>query len=378
MNIQKVNRIIGAFLLFLISFGQECMLANEQKGSIWLDWTKETGSSLWTAEVNRFDVPPRAVIEVKGPKDCLIGIRVAGDQPTSIRGTLISPNPIYVINPKGVVVGSGADINNNNNIYPCPLPLDVANQKRLIKRKNLKLSIMAAFHCARWFSAEIKEGMILKVYPKEGVTKVGEVVAKDTNGISIYMRSYEGRTGYSVILYPSFLNYSYDEIQKLEIIALTNEEYQNEYSIYGFQILPSSHPLKNPISNRHSQENKTSVDRKTEKTKKEMEKAWKMAYDFVPTPGVERPSVSVTYYSSPLDVSSGIETLHEYLWLGNVMIGGLFQSFDIGIQNDSLIFKTQATASQLETLDGEHIDFPEMKEVESMPSGEFTHPHRKR
>jgi filamentous hemagglutinin family protein len=110
----KMKRIIVAFLLFLITTGQKHTLANEQQDSIWLNWKKETESSFWTAEVNRFDVPSWAVVEVKGPKDGLI--RVTGDQPTSIKGTLISSNPIYVINPNGVVLGAKASIKNNQKI----------------------------------------------------------------------------------------------------------------------------------------------------------------------------------------------------------------------------------------------------------------------
>ena len=109
-----MKRINVAFLLFLITSGQKYTLANEQRDSIWLNWKKETESSFWTAEVNRFDVPSRAVDEVKGPKDGLI--RVTGDQPTSIKGTLIFSNPIYVINPNGVVLGAKASIKNNQKI----------------------------------------------------------------------------------------------------------------------------------------------------------------------------------------------------------------------------------------------------------------------
>ena len=322
-----MNQILGAILSYLISSCQMHTLANEREDSIQLEWRKDTGSSFWEAEVNSFDVPSGAVVEVKGPKNGLI--RVTGDQPTSIRGTLISSNPIYVINPKGVVVGPGVTMNDNDNVYLCSYPLDVEDQKRLIesqerliKRKNLYLSIIAAFHCSRWFSAEIKEGMILKVYPKEGVTNVGEVVTKETNGLTIFMGSYEGTTGWAVI-YPRTLDYSYEEIKKLEIIALTNKEYGNVSSNYGFQIPPCSHPLKIPLINRQSQENKTSVDTEIEKRKKEMELAWKTAYDFVPGPGVERPSVSIECYSSPIDVSTGKKFMHEYLWLGDIRLGGL-------------------------------------------------------
>lgn len=108
--------------------------------------------------------------------------------------------------------------------------------------------------------------MILKVYPKEGVTNVGEVVTKDTDGLTIFMGSYEGTTGWAMI-YPRTLDYSYEEIKKLEIIALTNKDYGNVSSKCGFQIRPSSHPLKIPLTIRHYQENKSSVDRETEKRK---------------------------------------------------------------------------------------------------------------
>lgn len=189
----KVKRIIGAILLCLITSGQRHIIANEQQESIRLDWKKGTGSSFWEVEVNRFDVPSGAVVEVKGPKDGLI--RVTGDQPTSIYGTITSSNPVYVINPNGVVVGPGATINDN---------------------------------------------------------------------------------------------------------------------------------LKTPHIKRNSRKIETSGDKKTEK--KEMERAWKMAYDFVPGPGVERPSVSVKCYSSPIVVSYGKKLMKEYLWLGDIRFGGLSES----------------------------------------------------
>ena len=324
-----MNQILGAILLYLISSCQMHTVANEQEDSIQLDWKKETGFSFWEAKVNSFDVPSGAVVEVKGPKNGLI--RVTDYQPTSIRGTLISSNPIYVINPKGVVVGPGVTMNDNDNVYLCSYPLDVEDQKRLIesqerliKRKNLYLSIIAAFHCSRWFSAEIKEGMIVKVCPKEGVTNVGEVAAKDTNGLTIDMGTYTGWTSSGISLVARrTLDYSYEEIKKLEIIALTNKDYGNVSSNYGFQIPPCSHPLKIPLIIRHYQENKTSVDTEIEKRKKEMELAWKTAYDFVLGPGVERPSVSVKCYSSPIDVPTGKKFMHEYLWLGDIRLGGL-------------------------------------------------------
>jgi len=106
-----MNQILGAILLYLISSCQMRTLANEREDSIQLDWKKETGSSFWEAEVNSFDVPSGAVVEVKGPKDGLI--RVTGDQSTSIYGTITSSNPVYVINPNGVVVGPGASINDD-------------------------------------------------------------------------------------------------------------------------------------------------------------------------------------------------------------------------------------------------------------------------
>ena len=87
--------------------------ANERpRSSLQLEWKKKTGSSFWEAEVNSFNVPLGAVVEVKGPEKGLI--RVVGDQPTSIHGTLISTNPIYVINPNGLVVGPGVTITNTN------------------------------------------------------------------------------------------------------------------------------------------------------------------------------------------------------------------------------------------------------------------------
>ena len=106
-----MNQILGAILLYLISSCRMHTLANEREDSIQLDWKKETGSSFWEAEVNSFDVPSGAVVEVKGPKDGLI--RVTGDQSTSIYGTITSSNPVYVINPNGVVVGPGASINDD-------------------------------------------------------------------------------------------------------------------------------------------------------------------------------------------------------------------------------------------------------------------------
>jgi filamentous hemagglutinin family protein len=106
---RKMNGILGAILLCLITSGQRHIIANEQQESIRLDWKKGTGSSFWEAEVNRFDVPSGAVVEVNVPKDGLM--RVTGDQPTSIYGTITSSNPVYVINPHGVVVGPKGKIN---------------------------------------------------------------------------------------------------------------------------------------------------------------------------------------------------------------------------------------------------------------------------
>ena len=107
-----MNQILGAILSYLISSCQMHTLANEREDSIQLDWKKDTGSSFWEAEVNSFNVPLGAVVEVKGPEKGLI--RVVGDQPTSIHGTLISTNPIYVINPNGLVVAPGVTISNTN------------------------------------------------------------------------------------------------------------------------------------------------------------------------------------------------------------------------------------------------------------------------
>jgi len=262
----KVKRIIGPFLLFLITTFQRQILANEQQDSIRLDWKKDARSSFWTAEVNRFDVPSGAVVEVKGPKDGLI--RVIGNQPTSISGTLVSSNPIYVINPNGVVVAPGAIINDND-IYLCPYPFDFENQKRLIKRKNLYLFIIAAFHCSRLLSAEIKEGMIVKVYPKEGVTNVGEVVAKDANGLTIDMGTYTGSTssGISLVVRRT-LDYSYEEIKKLEIIGLTNKDYGNVSSNYGFQIPLVATPKRFLLSTGNLRKIKQVLIQKSKKEKK--------------------------------------------------------------------------------------------------------------
>ena len=138
------------------------------------------------------------------------------------------------------------------------------------------------------------------------------------------MGTYTGWTSSGISLVARrTLDYSYEEIKKLEIIALTNKDYGNVSSNYGFQIPPCSHPLKIPLIIRHYQENKTSVDTEIEKRKKEMELAWKTAYDFVPGLGVERPSVSVKCYSSPIDVPTGKKFMHEYLWLGDIRFGGL-------------------------------------------------------
>ena len=200
----KVKRIIGAFLLFLITTCQRQILANEQQESIRLDWKKDTRSSFWTAEVNRFDVPSGTVVEVKGPKDGLI--RVTGDQPTYIYGAITSLKPVYVINPNGVVVGPGTAINDN---------------------------------------------------------------------------------------------------------------------------------LKTPHINRNSQKIDTSVDKETEKRKKEMERAWKMAYDFVEGPGVKRPNwisqrggFSEIQETGDIYISYGNNALNDYIWLGVIRIGGLSENKD--------------------------------------------------
>jgi filamentous hemagglutinin family protein len=214
---RKMNQILGAILLYLISSCQMHTLANEREDSIQLDWKKETGSSLWETEVNRFDVPSGAVVEVKGPKEGLI--RVTGNQLTSIYGALTSSNPVYVINPNGVVVGPGATINDN---------------------------------------------------------------------------------------------------------------------------------LKTPHIKRNSQKIETSGDKKTEK--KEMERAWKMAYDFVPGPGVERPSVSVKCYSSPIVVSYGKKLMNEYLWLGDIRFGGLSESKEEQgsfRRNEAAIFPNNSQSSTI-------------------------------
>jgi filamentous hemagglutinin family protein len=200
----KVKRIIGVFILFLITTCQRQILANEQQESIRPDWKKDTGSSLGEAEVNRFDVPSGAVLEVKGPKDGLI--RVTGNQPTFIYGAITSSNPVYVINPNGVVVGPGTTINDN---------------------------------------------------------------------------------------------------------------------------------LKTPHINRKSQKIETSDNKKTEKRKKEMEQAWKMAYDFVEGPGVKRPNwisleggFSEIQETGDIYISCGNNVLYDYIWLGVIRIGGLYENKD--------------------------------------------------
>ena len=191
--------------------------SNERQKSIRLGWKKDTGSSLWEAEVNRFDVPSGAVVEVKGPKDGLI--RVTGDQPTSIYGAITSSNPVYVINPNGVVVGPGATINDN---------------------------------------------------------------------------------------------------------------------------------LKTLHINRNSQQIETSVDKETEKRKKEMERVWKMAYDFVEGPGVSRPNwisqgggLQEIQETGDIYISCGNNALNDYIWLGNIRVGGLSENKDeqgIFRRNEATIF----------------------------------------
>lgn len=108
---RMMNRILGAIFLCLITSGQRHIIANEQEESIRLNWKKDTKLSFCAAEVNDFNVPLGAVVEIKAPKDGLI--RVTGDQPTSIHGTIIPTNPVYVINPNGVFVGPGATLDDH-------------------------------------------------------------------------------------------------------------------------------------------------------------------------------------------------------------------------------------------------------------------------
>ena len=67
------------------------------------------------AEINHFDVPSGEVVEIKGPKNGLV--RVTGEKPILIMGTIISPNPIYLDNPFGVVVDPRAIVNGKLNTY---------------------------------------------------------------------------------------------------------------------------------------------------------------------------------------------------------------------------------------------------------------------
>ena len=227
---RKMNRILGAILLCLITSGQRQIIANEQQESIRLDWKKDTRSSFWTAEVNRFDVPSGAVVEVKGPKAGLI--RVTGDQPALIRGTLISSNPIYVISPHGVVVG-----------------------------------------------------------PKGKINGIFGIPALD-----------------------------------MQISSYTSKGHETGPVCY------------------HSTSNSDLITFLTDEQREEIE-------------------------------SSLYKTIKEYIWLGDIRIGGLTHTKETkppsskGIQNEDEIIKTQGTASQLETINGEHSGFLEMYEVEgSIPS----------
>ena len=233
---RKMNRILGAILLCLITSGQRHIIANEQQESIRLDWKKGTGSSFWEAEVNRFDVPSGAVVEVNVPKDGLIG--VTGDQPTSIYGTITSSNPVYVINPNGVVVGPGATINGN---------------------------------------------------------------------------------------------------------------------------------LKTLHINRNSQELETSVDKETEKRKKEMERVWKMAYDFVEGPGVKRPNWSIQGEGFPeiqetgdIYISCGNNALNHYIWLGNIRIGGISERKEVQVSPCCLEEFTQLENQK----GGTHLTLDELIQAE--------------
>lgn len=232
----KVKRFIGAFLLFLIISGQKQILGNEQQESIPLDWKKDKRSSHWTAEVNRFDVPSGEVVEVKGPPNGLI--RVTGEKPTSIMGTLISSNPIYIINPYGVVVGPKANIND-----------------------------------------KLKTNDINKNSPK---TKLN--------------------------------------------------------------------------------------NNKNEENEKYMERAWKMAYDFVSGPGIDSPpGIQITSASVPVDS----QWLNDYIWLGDIRIGGISErketknsqkSQDELIQSEIERVKIQKFTTPTESLGGEEGGFIEMRE----------------
>ena len=240
---------IVAFLFFLITSERKYTLANEQQGSILLNWKKETESSFWTAEVNRFDVPSGVVVEVKGPKDGLI--RVTGDQPTSIKGTLISSKPIYVMNPNGVVLDAKASIEDNQ---------------------------------------------------------------------------------------------------------------------------------KNPSISRRAAKIKPSTDKENEKRKKDMEKTWMMAYDFVPGPGIDPPFGIVQTGSITVPFES--KWLSEFIWLGDIRIGGISgenegsgspRNQEELMREEMERVKIKRSTSPLESLDGGWSGSIEMLEVEGSGPGDIMH-----
>ena len=242
----KMRRIISAFLLFMISSGHGQILGNEQKESIPLNWEKDTGSSYWMAEINHFDVPSGEVVEIKGPKNGLV--RVTGEKPILIMGTIISPNPIYLDNPFGVVVGPRAIVNEKLNTY------DI--------NKNLP-------------------------------------------------------------------------------------------------------------------ETKLNNDNKNEE-KKHMERMWKNAYDFVPGPGIQLPPVveqAEQTVKEPIIISfsMGNQQLNEYIWLGEIRIGGISEgqetnnsqkSQDELIQSEIERVKIQRFTTPAESLGGEGDNFIGMREAE--------------
>ena len=104
--------------------------------------------------------------------------------------------------------------------------------------------------------------------------------------------------------------------------------------------------------------------------KKELEKNWKLAYDFVSGLGVTSPSViQTTTVSFPIDK----QWLNEYLWLGDIRIGGISESTDTiyplksqdeVIQSEIERVKIQKFTSPTESLGGEGGGFIEMREVE--------------
>ena len=66
-----------------------------------------------------------------------------------------------------------------------------------------------------------------------------------------------------------------------------------------------------------------------------MERVWKMAYDFVEGPGVKRPNWSIQGGGFPeiqetgdIYISCGNSALNDYIWLGDIRVGGLSENKD--------------------------------------------------